>query len=118
MTGELVIHLPEPPSVNQLFTAKRHISKKYRAWRKEAGWELLAQKANKTPVAGFYTVLIEIAERSRKDADNCTKGPLDLLVAHRVTDDDRNCKRATAEKVQGIDKGRCRVTVTAWREAA
>lgn len=109
----IVIALPEPPSVNQLYTTNHRRSKKYRSWLKEAGWSMLIKRANKPRIAGFYTILLVIYERSRRDADNTMKAVLDLMVSHQVTDDDRYCKRATAEKT-GQQIGQCAVHISPW----
>lgn len=109
--------LPEPPSVNGLFNSRHRKTKGYRAWIKEAGWALLRQRAGRHSVSGKYTVLLQLFQGSRKDGDNCMKAVLDLLVSHRITDDDRHCKRSTAEKT-GNAVGRCLVYVTPWEGAA
>lgn len=107
----LTIDLPEPPGVNQLFTKDRHISKVYRQWRRDAGWELKSKKLR--PVPGKYTALIELYEKTRKDVDACAKAILDLLVRHKITDDDRHCNDVRQIKT-GTVNGRCRVTVSEW----
>jgi Holliday junction resolvase RusA-like endonuclease len=110
----MILDLKEPVGVNRLYLKGRIISPKYKAWIKDAGWELLLQGAQKHPIHGPYTVLLELYESTRVDADACAKGLLDLLVKHKITDDDRHCKRIIAEKT-GTTKGRCRVTIEEWR---
>lgn len=81
-----------PPSTNSLtFNAKwggRAKTDKYAAWLRSAGWELEAQK----PQAFSGDVAVEIwankPNKRKRDLDNLAKPILDLLVAHRVIDDD------------------------------
>lgn len=84
------ITLPFPPSANNLFagTTRRHISKRYAAWRTTAGWELRAQKAR--PVTGQVGIEVTLTppDRRRRDASNFLKAIEDLLVSHRIIADD------------------------------
>jgi len=108
------ILLPEPVGVNRLHGARRtgkrrYRTPKYEAWIEEAGWEIRLQKPE--PIKGKYRLCVEISDRSRKDADAVLKATADLLVAHRITDDDALCIEVTAWKVDTVERGRCRVTV-------
>jgi len=85
-----------PISTNALYRAftrgKRVTSIKSAAYRKfieEAGAELLAQRPGHVP--GAYGVKIILISGWRGDVDNAAKAFLDLLAAHGVTDNDRNC---------------------------
>ncbi len=82
--------LPFPPSVNDmLFNMPGHGRPKttaYRAWLKEAGQALDAQKP--TAVAGRVNVDIDLDDRRQGDADNRAKPILDLLSAHGVFPND------------------------------
>ena len=101
---ELVLTLPPPPSVNNLFinVGRRRVkSRRYRTWLKEAGWQLQAQRNG--CIGGPWQVDIMLPARLRGDTDNYCKGILDLLVTHRVVDDDRYCRRLTVEKTGETD---------------
>lgn len=83
--------VPVPPSVNKMFRnvpgKGRCRTKLYDTWKHEAGWRLRAQKP--AHVAGQVLLLIAV-ERSwdMADIDNRTKALLDLLVTHKVIEDD------------------------------
>lgn len=84
------ITLPYPPSVNDTHDTYNgsRLSKKYRAWRDEAGWALKAQKPGKLLGEVSVTMFITPPDRRRRDADNLWKAGLDLLVKHKVIEDD------------------------------
>ena len=114
MSDLTIINLPEPPSVNRLYgvgkNGRRYRTVKYQEWANAAGWCVIqARIAGKIPVHGKYTVLVELSDKSRLDADNSIKACLDLLVNMTVTPDDRHCVKATAVKCDWIDRGKCRV---------
>jgi crossover junction endodeoxyribonuclease RusA len=98
------ISMPWPPSIHKVF--KRHngkfMSAEYRRWRDEAGWLLKAQKP--AAITGPVSVRIDLCapDKRRRDSDNYTKAPLDLLVAHGVieADDSRILKSITARWVE------------------
>lgn len=93
VVGPTILTLPAPPSANNLFSTtksgRRVKSKHYDFWTSEAGWRLKAQHPVKVP--GKVVILIAV-ERSSDlaDIDNRIKPILDLLVAHKVIDDDSN----------------------------
>jgi Holliday junction resolvase RusA-like endonuclease len=98
---ELVLTLPAPPSVNNLFATvgKRRIrSKRYQAWVQEAWLAAQQQKRDGSPV--FRTpvsVEIEHERRSRRtDLDNLSKAPLDFLVSMQYLADDSLVECITA----------------------
>ncbi len=91
--------LPFPPSVNNLFSGrtKRFPSKRYKAWREEAGWALAAQR----PLPSFnesvaITLSIGRPDRRRRDLDNLLKAPIDILVEFGVLADDQLIDRLSA----------------------
>ena len=93
------IMLPLPPSVNNLFSGrtKRFPSKRYKAWREEAGWALAAQR----PLPSFtepveVTLSIGRPDRRKRDLDNLFKAPIDLLVEFGVLADDHLIHRLSA----------------------
>jgi len=75
----------------------------YRKFTEEAGAELLAQRPGSVP--GAYGIKIILQKGCRLDIDNSVKAWLDLLAAHGVTENDRNCvdlhvRRGTHEVTQ------------------
>src|SRR5690606_26540695 len=86
--SELRLALPWPPSVNMLYQNVRGkgrvATKEYDAWKREAGWTLLAQRPRKFKVP--VTIAIELCapHNRRFDLDNKNKCLLDLLVRHEV----------------------------------
>lgn len=83
--------LPSPPSANALFKNVRDRGRVktelYGQWMSEAGWRLRLQRP--APVHGAVVVLIGVERtNSRADIDNRIKPTLDLLVAHKLIDDD------------------------------
>lgn len=108
-----VLDLPIPPSVNNMFPGRagRFKSAQYKAWIKAAGWELKAQGVGS--VSGPYVLTLELPEKMPGDLDNRLKGISDLLVAHRLTPDDRHAVSVTACRSPDVLKDRCRVRVEA-----
>lgn len=98
-TPAIILKLPPPPTVNNLFFSvgrKRVRSKRYRAWQTEAGWELQRQRLG--CIGGPWEIDIALPAALRGDCDNYSKAILDLLVKHRVVDDDKHCQRLTIAK--------------------
>lgn len=86
-----ILSLPMPPSVNGLFDGmgkRRFISDAYKAWRLEAGVELMRQRPK--PVAGQVVLLFEFQEKDKRkrDVTNFLKAPEDLLVQHGLIEAD------------------------------
>lgn len=101
-----VIHLPFPPSVNNLFSqaqmkskrtgkmvTRRFPTKKYASWRKEAVTILRVARFPK--VAGAVAVKLTLTPPSsaRRDADNYSKAVLDALVEAGVLADDSQVQK-------------------------
>lgn len=110
-----VFDLPFPPSANGLFAGKRrrYISPAYERWRTAAGWELLAQKVRS--VAGPVSIDIALCapDNRRRDADNANKPILDLLVEHKLIEDDsKHVVRAVTSRWTEHDRPGARVTIT------
>lgn len=86
-----------PPSTNGLFLNAGHRGRiktpRYRAWLTDAGWQLEKQK----PLAMCGDIGVEISARRpdkrKRDIDNLAKPILDLLVTHRVIEDDSDIQR-------------------------
>lgn len=95
------VQLPKPLSVNNLYinnpkTRGRFPSPEYRAWKKEAGLMLMAQR----PRCAVGPVEIGIVvEESRGDIDNRIKCVIDALVENGIIDGDTNktVRKVTAE---------------------
>lgn len=100
-SAEYRVWLPFPPSVNNLFSqnraGRRFPSKRYTAWRREAGWALKASKVQ--PIAGRFSVCLWLTPPTahRRDADNYFKGVLDLLVSQGIVADDSLAVSVTAK---------------------
>jgi Holliday junction resolvase RusA-like endonuclease len=93
--GPVRLNLPVPPSTNNLFVtsqSRRRRSEGYRRWLHDAGWRLKLQlpptAAMCATVMGPVRVRIEAGLARRRDLDNAIKAILDLLVRHRVIEDD------------------------------
>ncbi len=85
--------IPFPVSVNTMYARSKSGIRKsdcYKAWISEAGWELRIQRPR--PTIGPVTVGLELTapDDRRRDADNCAKSVMDLLVTHRVISDDNS----------------------------
>ena len=95
-----------PPIVNSMFANRpggRYKTKAYRDWLNAAGWELASQKPGH--VAGPYAITLTFGRKNkRSDLDNLIKASQDLLVSHRVIEDDRFAQRIIAEwgQVEGV----------------
>jgi crossover junction endodeoxyribonuclease RusA len=113
--NQTIIDLPFPPSTNGLFAnvaGKGRIrSDRYRQWANAAGWELKSQKPKK--VSGPVSIAIYVEEKRdrKRDIDNLAKGPLDLLVSHRIIDGDdiKTIRRVSLEWSKSVSG--CRVAI-------
>ncbi len=88
-----MIHLtlPWPPGVNNLYATvgkRRIMSKRYTAWREEAGWLARAQRLPK--VIGPYriSIVFDRPDKRKTDLDGRAKAIIDLLVKIGMTPDD------------------------------
>ena len=92
-----MIRLPVPPSTNALYRNApgrgRVKTAAYKAWIEAAGWALKTQHCR--IVIGRAEVEIAFPRNNRRDLDNGAKAALDLLVAHRLLQDDRYVERLT-----------------------
>lgn len=112
----VTIHLPMPPSVNNLYInagRKRVRSPRYRAWQDDAGWRLKAARLE--PIKGPVSVVVEryVPDKRRRDADNLNKPVLDLLVAYGVieADDNRIVRSITSRWVDGPRVHSCTIII-------
>jgi len=105
----IVLDLPFPPSVNNLFAngAKgRYPTQQYRDWQTSAGWKIQADKPGRFPGPVKIILLFE-EKHGRRDLDNLSKAPLDLLVKHNVIDGDhrtvvREINSSWSNAIQGM----------------
>lgn len=86
----VTLHLPYPPSVNNLFfnvARGRGRSKAYEDWDTEAGFAI--RFAGSPRINGEIEITMTFLEKSgRHDLDNLPKAILDCLVSMRVIDAD------------------------------
>ena len=93
------VHLPFPPSVNNLFaqnrkTGRRFPTKRYRAWRKEAALSILASRGpsfGREPVD--VLIVLTPPDARKRDLDNHTKALIDALTDAQVFADDSQIER-------------------------
>ncbi len=93
-----MIRLPYPPSTNNLFRNRaggRAKTEAYNAWHQHAGLVLNGQRIERTPGPVVIDITVE-RRRKTADIDGKLKAPIDLLVEHRVIDDDRNVAEVRA----------------------
>jgi crossover junction endodeoxyribonuclease RusA len=87
-----IFMLPYPPSVNTLWRHsgnRTYKTKRYTDWIEDAGRHLAQQEKPETIA---HPVKVEMAigrpDKRRRDIDNLTKGVLDILVHHKILEDD------------------------------
>jgi crossover junction endodeoxyribonuclease RusA len=91
------LDLPLPPSVNALYRnvpgRGRAKTQAYRTWENAAGWEVRAQAPQ--PIAGpvVMRLTFQWPDRRRRDVSNYVKATEDLLVEHKLIEDDSECAR-------------------------
>lgn len=112
--------LPAPPSANNLFKnvpgKGRVRTTLYGDWLSHAGWRLRTQHPGL--VEGPVLILIGIERtNSMADIDNRLKATLDLLVAHKVIEDDRFVAGVAAAWLPARD-GLMRLAITPARNLA
>jgi Holliday junction resolvase RusA-like endonuclease len=107
----IVIRLPFPPSVNNLFLngrSGRFRSQKYDTWIQEAGTEIMRQRPSKC--LGRVSLMFEFQEgqdKRKRDITNLIKAPEDLLVKHGIIEADdgtvvRKVSAAWNAEVDGV----------------
>lgn len=89
------IHLPYPPSVNQLYTTngrsfKRYKSGMYNSWIADAGWTLKTQKRNEHKGRISVSYFARRPDKRKRDIDNVAKAICDFLTLHRIIEDDQH----------------------------
>lgn len=121
MTGEAPdfrLELPVPPSTNALFTYRSGSRQRiktdvYRAWITEAGWALKpwAYVGDTKSTIRHARVELDLPLTHQRDIDNSIKPILDLLVRHRLIEDDRWVEELLVRRVPVTEK----LTVSIWR---
>ena len=91
MPSMIELNLSYPPSANSIWRRAGkhiHLSKQYTTWKREAGWQVIAQKAG--AIRGPYKIQINAVrpDKRRRDLGNLLKATEDLLVSVGVIDDD------------------------------
>src|SRR5262245_51088668 len=111
-----ILDLPLAPSVNRLWrTGRGRIfrSSSYDAWRKEAGWELRAQRPGRVEGPVEISIALGRPDSRKRDLDNvATKAALDLLVEHEVIECDSKFMRITSRWDRSVPAGRAIVIVS------
>ena len=95
----VILTLPPPPPLNGLYPTagrRRVKSKRYKSWERTAGWELKRQRCG--CIGGPWEADIALPSGLTGDIDGYIKPVLDLLVEHRVVDDDQFCRRLSIAK--------------------
>lgn len=98
MPREIVLHLPSPPSVNDLWSPRRgggmRLSDRYRHWIAEADGltRELCQLRGVRRIEGLFTAEVTL-RRSRADLDNVgSKAVLDFAQRVEVIANDKHCE--------------------------
>lgn len=113
----MIIRLPLPPSVNELYANRRRgrfRTAAYADWIRRADSQMFYQMRSikaETPVKPPTSVHIKLPEKMHGDADNRLKACLDYLASRGLTADDKHHAKVTAEKVADIPDGMCEVVV-------
>lgn len=114
MRAPILLHLPLAPSTNNLFInvprRGRVPSSRYKTWRQAAGWDLQSQQPH--AIAGPVDVEIAVPIKMLGDIDNRAKAPLDLLVTHKLIDDDARVMRLVIYRDVSVAKRRMMVRIT------
>lgn len=112
------VALPYPPTVNGLYSRSgdRVVrSPRYASWWRVASTDVAVQRPGHVPGQYRLTVVLGRPDRRRRDLDNPIKAVSDLLVAHRVIDDDHLAQEIS---IRWSDDGSgCRAIVEAWEAA-
>lgn len=112
---DIVLDLPQPPSLNRIWRSQRgQVTKSsdYKRWQKTADDMLLelGQLRGVKPIVGKFAAVI-VVKRSRVDLDNNAKAVLDFLQSRNFIIDDKLCEELTLR--WGDAPTGCRVTLKA-----
>jgi Holliday junction resolvase RusA-like endonuclease len=112
----VTIELAVPPSVNRIWRVgaggRVYCDPKYLAWRRTAGWEIMATRPGRFPAGTKVAVAIRAGKAKRaRDLDNFTKAICDILQAHRIVANDRDVHSLAIAWDAGIEPGQVHVEV-------
>jgi Holliday junction resolvase RusA-like endonuclease len=90
---EQTFHLAFPPSANTMWRMRRGrygmmLSEDYRAWKDEAGMQLMLQRPTKIEGPVRLRIGLNRAGKRKWDVDNRVKPLIDLLASHLVIEGD------------------------------
>jgi crossover junction endodeoxyribonuclease RusA len=107
------LDLPVPPSVNAIWRhgkGRTFRRPEYDEWRRSAGWELRSQKPQS--IQGWCAIRVCAAiPKRRRDLDNLLKALFDLLVEHRIIDNDADVAGIEARWDRTVPTGRVHLEV-------
>ena len=118
---EVEYNLPIPPTTNHLFITRgrfRVISPKYKLWRVKAG-DVLTDQSPINIIGQVHLVVSIYGGKGFpviRDLDNCNKAVIDLLVTHKVIEED-DVRRVLSVLVRYIPpdnkktEARCTITI-------
>lgn len=111
-----MISLPWPPTVNHYYRAvngRNILSAKGRAYKKEAGWEIIAQGEHEKYLEGDVSLFIRAypPDKRRRDLDNILKPILDVLADCDVFDDDSQVSDLRIQRFNPCKPGRVEILV-------
>lgn len=99
----VMLSLPRPISVNELFGNNkngsgrgRYLTKEYAAWKEECGLVLNSQRPGR--VDGAYALTIRVPAKWRGDLGNSEKAVSDLLQEHEIVKNDKLAERILLER--------------------
>lgn len=100
----ITLSLPYPPTVNSLYAnvpgKGRVKTERYKTWVQAAGWNILAARPQPLEGPFILEMILYVADAKRRDVDNTVKPVLDLLVEHRLVEDDHKCVELRVRKVK------------------
>lgn len=109
------LDLPYPPTTNNLYRSLpgrgRVKTERYKTWLRAAGNEVLAQKQK--PIKGkvVLAILLGRPDNRRRDISNTIKAIEDLLVEHRLIEDDCHVEQLVVAWADNVEKRRAQVRV-------
>ena len=120
----ILLSLPFPPSIWDLHRRDRHRTKRYLAWLRAAGNEILATPVHaRLPIVGPYSMVLLLADarrwhkngnRKKIDATNFFKAPEDLLVTHGLVEDDHLGEQSAVTWSTTVPDHYCKIYVWPW----
>lgn len=96
-TDRVVLRLPVPVGVNDLYASRKgkpgeiRLSNAYGAWIVEAGHRINQQRPGR--IGGRYTLDLGLPRERSFDLDACIKAASDILQLHGVIRNDRDAER-------------------------